>query len=566
MAFNWKDKADEQIVKFVRTQQGWMANRRRLQGELREKVVKVFRPRRYDILSNYPKGKQYGAKVFDQAPANALAKFVGGKIGYMVSRQVPWVGFVPVKRELMRSDRVKQHMQDAADQILYAASRSNLYTSLVPHGMDAHSIATSCMVPMRDRVKDRVVFDVVHPKDSYLMVDRFVDPIGYHRTMKMTNVVALEWFDRAKLPDVWFEQEKGGTYGNQLKSPLDEHDYIWAWYPNDDRYNNSKRAADKPFKVLCVLLGRGKTGSLMLNSGDDVFPICWRSLPESGWEYGTSLSMDCLTSALVTTVLGQKRVTAAHLAVEPRTFASDTLRRTLRRNPGGTTWVSNINQEGVKSWDERLQWPITYEEMRDIRAQIDDRFYIRFFEMLSSGDFDKVKTAYEISQMMGEKAVLMSTIVDTFEKESLEPAITALVKDEERAGRMPPVPDELLDSGGKINIRYIGPLHQLQQTLLRGKSITDAVAVIQMMGELDQFVPLKFDFMEMAEEVTVAGGLPQRMIKSDEEVKRIIDETVQRQQAMEQAEVAEKAGSAAGNLSKPIAPDSALAGMAAGVP
>ncbi|MCK5605432.1 hypothetical protein KAR91_26305, partial [Candidatus Pacearchaeota archaeon] len=180
----------------------------------------------------------------------------------------------------------------------------------------------------------------------------------------------------------------------------------------------------------------------------------------------------------------------------------------------------------------------------------------------SSGDFDKVKTAYEVSQMMGEKATLMSTIVDTFEQESLEPCIAMLVKEETAAGRMPDVPDELLDSGGKVNIRYIGPLHQLQQTLLRGKSITDAVAIIAMMKELDEFVPLKFDIMEMAEEATVAIGLSQRMVKSETEVRRIIEETTQRQQALEQAELAEKGAGASANLSKPIAPDSALAQMA----
>ena len=561
MAFNWKDKDDEQTARFIMNQQSDLADRRRLQDDLRSLIVKIFRPRRYNILGDREPGEQYGAIVYDQQPANVLSKFVRGMIGYMVSRQVPWMGFIPTERRLMRNDRVKQYTQDAAEQILYAAGRSNLYSALVPHAMDAHSIATSCMMPLRDRKKDRVVFDVVPPNESYIGIDRYGDPVVYHRTMKLTNLVALELFDRRKLPPSWFVI-KNGKETNELKKPFDRHDYIWALYPNDDRFGNSSRPGEQPFKVFCVLKGRGKKGSLMLDSGDKTFTICWRSLRESGYEYGTSLAMDSLTAALMVNKLGEKNLTAAHLAVDPRRLASDTLRRTLRTNPGSTTWVTNMAQENVKSWDERLNWPTTDAQMERMHLQLDDRFYIRFFEMLSSGDFSKIKTAYEVSQMMGEKATLMSTIVDTFEQESLEPAIAVLVREETAAGRMPDVPDELIESGGRVNIRYIGPLHQLQQMLLRGKSITDAVLIIQEMAALDQYVPLKFDFMEMAEEVTVAGGLPQRMVKSDEEVRRIIDEANQRQQQLEQAELAEKAAGAAKDASGAVAPDSVLAGLA----
>jgi len=560
MSFNWKTKTADESAKFVVTMQGRIAQRRAVQDDIKALVVKIFRPRSYDILGNCEKGKQYGQNIYDQHPANALNKFVSGKIGYMVSRQVPWIGLVPTQRSLLRSDAVKQYTQDASEQILYAAGRSTLYSALYPHGMDAHSVGTSCMVPMRDRKKDRVVFDVVHPRDSFIGIDKYGDAIIYHRTQTMTNLTALEMFDRRKLPDNWFKDNSAES--NDLKEPFEEHKYIWAVYPNDDRYNNSARNVDKKYKVMCVLLGE-KDNRLVLDSGDNIFPICWRSLRETGFEYGTSIAMDCLTTALYTNKLGEKNLLAAHLAVDPRKLASSTLRRTLHDNPGGTTWTDDIQREDVKTWGDRIQWPTADAQMVRLNADIDDRMYIRFFEMLSSGELSKVKTAYEVSQMMGEKATLMSAIVDTFEQECLEPCIGVLIEEETAAGRMPEVPDELIESGGKVNIRYIGPLHQLQQTLLRGKSITDAVAVIEQMAVLDSFVPIKFNFMEMAEEVTVSGGLPQRMVKSDEEVRKIIEETNQRQQATEQAEMAQKAASAAGSLSGSVAPDSVLAGIGA---
>ena len=559
--FEWKSKSDDQIADYVVKNQGRLEEKRRNYEDLWEKIVTIFRPRRYDILGERKKGEQYGADIFDQQPANALNKFVGGLLGYMVSRRIPWIQFMAQGYRLMELDHIKEYCQSAAEQILYAANRSNFYSALVPHALDAHSAGTSVMIPTTDELRDRVVFDVIHPRDSYIAVDKFGYPNIYHRDLILTAITAVDMFGKEALPVKIVKDAEG-------KSPFSEHEFIWAVYPNGDRDTDSLRATDKPYAVFCVLkASRGENKSrLVLKDGRDNFPICWRSLRESGASYGTSLAADCLTSALIANKLGEKALIAAHKAVEPPVVYSSTLRPSLHLNPGGRTPVADLNREGVKPIMDRLNWPITDAQMEKIHAQIDDRFFIRFFEMLSESDL-KARTAYEVSQMMGEKAVLMSTIIDTFEQETIEPAIEVLIAAESAAGRMPDPPDEIIESGGRIDLDYIGPLAQLQRSLLKSKGIIDSLSIVQAIMALNVEAGWKINWLELIEEAVIAQGMPQKLILSDDEVRQIQEAQAQRQQALEQAEMVEKVGKVIPGLGKPVAPGSpaeALMGAAEG--
>ncbi len=556
--FTWKTKTDDDIAEFVSGMHGRIVKRRQNYEALWEVITKIYRPRRYDILGGRMKGQQYGADVFDQQPANVLAKFVGGLLGYMISSQVPWIQFVSQDKRLMQLDHIKEYCQDAAAQILYAASRSNLYSAAAPHALDAHSVGTSTVVPMYDKIEDRVYFDVVHPRDAYIATDMYGRPYIYHRELNLTALTAFEMFGEDALSQSDFKTDKDGE--KSLKDPLSENEYIWCVYPNNDRDTWSLLPEDKPYIVLVITKGgRGrKKSKLVYKGGRDLFPICWRSLRESGSDYGTSLSADCLTAALCVNKLGEKAIVAAHLAVEPPVIASGTLKRSLNLNPKGRSWVTDMQREGARPIMDRLNWPITDAQMERLHNMLEDRFYIRFFEMLSSGDL-KARTAYEISQMMGEKATLMSTIVGTYEQESLEQKVNYLWMTEESANRMPEPPGELMETGGKLDINYLGPLHQLQSSLLRGKGIIDAISLIAEMMALDGSVAWKFNFLEMAEEAAVSQGLPQKFVLSDDEVEKIREQVAQEQQMREQLMMAGEAAKAIPNLSKPVAPGSPAA-------
>jgi hypothetical protein len=564
MKFNWKNRDDEWIVKFLTEMHSRMEKGRDIYSDLHTKIVRIFRPRRYDILPNDARseGEQYGAEVYDQHPANALAKMVGGMVGYIMSRSIPWIQLIASDRRLMELDHIKEYCQNATEQTLYGAARSNFYSAMTPHALDAHSIGTSVIIPMTDEVKDRVVFDVVHPRDSYIAGDKYGDAIIYHRNLRLTRMTAIDYFGIDAVPDNWF---KGQGKRRELKQLLAEDDYIWCVYPNDDRDESSMLPEDRQFAVFCVMKSSSgpKKSRLVLKSGMNVFPTCWRSLRESGANYGTSLAADCLTGGLISNILSEKGIMAAHLTVEPPVVASKSIRASLLRgnlNPRSRVYVDDMQREGVKTIMDRLNWPLTDAQIQRLDAQIDDRLFIRFFEMLSAGEIT-TKTAYEVSQMMAEKATLMSTVVDTTEQESIEPNIANIIIHETEAGRMPDPPEELISGDGSylnVELRYLGPLHQLQRTLLKTKGTVDALSVIAQMAAMDESVAWKFNFQEAAEEAAVAQGWSQKHVFSDEEVAATTEKVERMRAAQAEAEVAEKMGRASAAASKRIEPGSMM--------
>lgn len=556
--FDWKQKSDDSTATLILAHHGRLVGRRALYRDLWRLIVQIYRPRRYSILGNYPVGKQFGANVYDQGPANALSRFVSGKIGYMVNRAVPWIQFVTPNARMMNQDHIKGYCQDAAEQVLYGIGRSNFYSAIVPHTMDSDSIGTSVMVPQYDEMNDRIMFDVVDPDKTYIGVDQFGNPKIYHRELRLTRMTAEEIFGQDVLPSTWYKVDKtAGT--KELKQPFQEDEYLWTMYPNDDRDSDSFLSTDMRYLVMCVLLSGqdAKKPSLVYKKGRNHFVVCSRPGRDSGAEYGTSLAAECLTAALMANKLGEKNIIAAHKMADPAVIASKSLRTTLQTGAGSRTWVDDIQREGVKTWMDKMNWAVPDAQLKEIHEQMNDRMFIKFFEMLSSGDLTE-RTAYEVSQMMGEKATLMTTLVDTYEQESLAPSVDVIIEAETEAGRMPDVPEEILVAGGRLDITYLGPLAQLQRSLLRSKGTIDALSLIERIVSMNEQAGWKIDWLELIEEVTVAQGMPQRLIKSDEDVAMIAQGVEQAAQAEQQRAQLETTSDAAQKLGKRIEPRSVL--------
>jgi hypothetical protein len=125
---------------------------------------------------------------------------------------------------------------------------------------------------------------------------------------------------------------------------------------------------------------------------------------------------------------------------------------------------------------------------------------------------------------------------------------------------MPDVPPELWIGNDEYDyaIRYLGPLDQLQQMLLKTRGTIDALEVISKMAAMDPQALWKFNFIEASEEAAVALGWPQKHVNTDEEIELMKQEVRQSQMAMQQAEIAEKGASAASKLTKRIEPGSMM--------
>lgn len=568
--FDLSKKTDTEKAGFIVKNQGRMESKRKVHDSLRMSITKLFSPRSYNLLQNGFKShstnnNNCGAIIYSPQAEIAKNKFTRGMTGYTVSREPFWLRFATAVTKLRYNDQVKTYLQESEEQVRFAFNQSTFYKT-VPHIIeDAITVGPGIADPEYDKVKDRMVFK---PKCHWLTwfdVDQYGNPNVYHEKVEFTSIQAFEKFSdkdgQTKLPKTIVDEAKG--IGG--KNPFTPHQFIYAVYINPNAKKNPIKSLDKMAIGYYVLpVGTdGKTNVLVEEKGRDWMPLILRMNQKDGQVYNTNrtLASEALTTALMDNKMGEKQAKLAHLAVEPPLWAPATLRRKLKRNPNGVTFYSEGNNEQVKRLAEFASgWPVSDAQMDKFQGYFDDIFFIRFFELLSNPDLPQM-TAYQASQMAGEKAVLMTPLTEDLEDDILTPATDLMWIHEASALRMPEPPAILLDSvkSRKVISEFHGPLPQLRRSLIASKGSLAGLDVLGMVQKIFPESLRKVKGDQLIEDLPIEAGMSQKYFMSDDELADLDGILAEQRQREEQKELMEAAADAAPKVSGPVDPNSILA-------
>lgn len=237
-------------------------------------------------------------------------------------------------------------------------------------------------------------------------------------------------------------------------------------------------------------------------------------------------------------------LTALELTVKPPMQGPASLMNNGGINlvPGGMTAVDDMSQQRVQ--------PIFNVNMdigelkAGIEATVQDiyrSYNVDLFMMLQQRDNNRM-TAREVMELTQEKLQQLGPVVERLQDEFLSLIIERVYNVLDRAGKFPPVPDELADliTGEKISIDYISPLAQAQK--MSGLvNIEQGIAQIGQMAQIWPDVIKKLDPISTISEYFELLGMPAIAQRSDEEVQKMIEaeqEQMAQQQAMEQQAMA----------------------------
>ena len=160
----------------------------------------------------------------------------------------------------------------------------------------------------------------------------------------------------------------------------------------------------------------------------------------------------------------------------------------VQRNAGGYTEVTHPEYEKIQALYNSINWPISDAEMAEREFIINDKFFVRFFELLSQEDLPQM-TAFQASLMSGEKAILMGPITEPIEEDVLTVAVDIQAQVETDAFLMPEPPGILFETQEKIVkllTEFDGPLTQLRRNLLTSKGTLTGLGVL---GEVLRVFP-----------------------------------------------------------------------------
>ena len=508
------------------------------------------------------KGQRKGKGVYDGTPQSALNTWADGMQGVMVSQTLRW--FVSEMEDIAMNsiDEVREFLQDY-DEAMYAEFRRSNYYEVQPERFrDAGSIGTATLYTEEDMGNRTQVHTVIHPREVFIEENRYGNVDVVFRKFFLTARQAVQKFGTKKLnPDIVKDAEE---------RPDTRHEFIHAVFPNDDRQFNKLTSTNKKFKSVYVQIKGwqtpdGSDGLVVREGGYDINPYTvWRYRKNSDEIYGYSPAADAIVEIYSLNQIGKTMLKAAHLSVSPAMNIPAHMRGNVRLEPDGYNYYES-EKSIISPIQTGINFPIGVDREERLRDLLEDKYRVKFFLTLQRAE--REMTATEVMERQSEKAVLMGPQVDRLINEGLSKDFDIVSFLADRAGRLPEPPPILQDLGGRINIRFVGPLAQAQRRIFRMQPIKNGLNELAQAAVLFPHIIDIVKERELAEEICDSSDFPQKIMNSLAEWDAVREqrEAVQAQQlALERAQgLAE----AVPKLSKTVEPNSPLeaVGAAAGV-
>jgi len=233
---------------------------------------------------------------------------------------------------------------------------------------------------------------------------------------------------------------------------------------------------------------------------------------------------------------------------DPPMFVPAEMRNEFDRRAGSLNYYQDPNRIPF-ALTERSNFPIGQEREEMKQRIVREAFKVDFFLMLQQAE--REMTATEIIEKQNEKVAILGAVIGRFQTEALNPIIDIVFDISSRAGRMPEVPDEVVElfGGAKIDVDYTGPLAQAQKRL-RVQGTQAALQSALVYAQFDQTILDRFKFDTVAKDIAEAYGMRQEAIRTDAEVKKLQMERQKLQMAQMQLDAQESQARAARDSSQ----------------
>jgi hypothetical protein len=281
-------------------------------------------------------------------------------------------------------------------------------------------------------------------------------------------------------------------------------------------------------------------GKVHLSEGGyNTFPYAISRYKQApGETYGRSPAMDVLPA--VKTLNEEKKTVLkqGHRAVDPVLLVHDDgIIDTFSLRPGalnaggmsadgrplvGTLPVGNIN--------------IGKDLMDDERSVINDAFLVTIFQVLTE---TPAMTATEVLERTREKGILLAPTLGRQQSEYLGPMIEREVDILSRQGLLPPMPEILKEAQGEYTVTYDSPLSRAAKAeeasgLMR--SVETALQIVNVSGDREPLDHFNWDVI--IPEVSSIQGVPEKWMRSLEDIQAIREGRAQAAEQQQQIQAA----------------------------
>lgn len=516
------NEAKQALVNEVLSRHEALKQKRQPHESLWEDINRLVLPRIADITSD--SDDDWLARVAQNKSAvgrNAVRLWSNGMQGYMTPRNSQWMNITLAERKAREIKGVNNFLQQTTEELTAHWRRSNFYDALGPVYEHGASVATSALTVDWNAKKRTLAYMPRHPKQVWI-AENFLGTVDIvHIVEELTWRQIVEHFGEDALDPTDRETSK--------RSPFEQQKVLHAVFPRSERLEEKVDAENKPIASVWILLGRNQ---LLRESGyEKMREVVWRFRHGPGTPYGTGPSHDALIDLLRDEKINGTMMRAADLSVMPPLQFPPELAGKIKLSPHGMTPYFDPRRK-VEPLFTVGSYPFGVDMMERIENAIKQHYHIDFWLMLSQGQGNK--TAYEVSQIAGEKAAVMGSEIGRVESELLDPIIDVSLHLLNEQGLLPEPPQELLDRfEGQVSYSYDGPLAQMQKRHYGQQSIIQMLSQVTLIA---QVFPDALDWIDA--DVLMKRGLTSLEAPADViRDKKIVEQMRKAREAMQQQQM-----------------------------
>ena len=449
-------ETNESLVKLVTSRQSKLENEKLNFNTRFQEVADYVAPHLDDILGNLQKGEQKGSKIYDGTAVGAAVLAADGIHGYHVSPAFPWFKYTMNRKKVNDLPMVRDFLQEIEFNMYMALNRSNFYSEMWSYIYGGFTIGSMAIYPEEDLAEGRIIFETVHPGEVFISENKYGEVDVLHRKRKRTARQLVQMFGEKSLTPAIVEVNK--------TQPFQEFEIINAVFPREESDDRMTDAKNKRFASVWLLTA----GNVICRvSGFDYFPYhVWRYMRTGKEPYGISPVMLAMADIKGINLMGKTLLGAAQLAIDPAYNIPDYLIGKVQLKPRGYNYMRNY-QDRITPVNTGGTFPIGRDREEAKQKSIRERLHVDTFLLLANLQGQTQRTAYEVSELMAEKAAVLGAELGPLNTQ-LDQILDHVYNIELAAGRMPKPPDILYEVAAqdphlRFDPVYMGPLAQAQR-------------------------------------------------------------------------------------------------------
>lgn len=508
--------------------------------------------------ANTKRGQKIDHKtILDNTAARAVDILSAGMMSGLTSPSRSWFELTLDGPQEQLTHNVSTWLYDVKQIIERVFAKSNLYATLRNFYEEMAVFCTAVFLVEEDY--DTVIHCVPMTIGEFMLAHDARGRVDtYAREFAMTTAQMVSEFGYENVPQRVQQEYVNKKYNNT-------HTVHHLIAPNRDRKYGKIGNKNMPFVSVYWTEGHPR---FLRESGYEDFPVI-----ASRWElkrpndsYGRGPGWRVLGDVKMLQKMQKKKLEALDKSIDPPLMVSSKVQGEVNLFPGGLTRYNSTTDAGVKPiYQVQPDLQNTEYSIEKTRKSISEQFFADLFLMISNVDAGKM-TATEVAERAQEKMMILGPVLERLKNELLDPLIERAFNICNRAGILPPPPEEI--QGRELQVSYISMIAQAQKaTGLNSirQAAQFAAELAQIQAATGSEVLDNVDFDGALREGLAAIGATPKMVRAEEDVQAARENRAKQQQALAQQAQMESAVKSAKALSEtPLNTGSALDAVAQG--